>query len=123
MSREQLEAMALDGLAHYRAGTQGQETDVMRIPASYYYDRDRWQQEMDLVFKRMPLMLAFSCELREPNSYRAMDVGDVPVLLTRAPDGAVRAFLNVCSHRGAIVVEEGSGVARRFSCPYPRVDL
>ncbi|CAN0503265.1 unnamed protein product, partial [Phaeothamnion confervicola] len=62
--------------------------------------------------------LGFSCELKEPNSYRAMDVMGVPVLLIRGDDGVLRSFVNMCSHRGAIVVEEGSGTARRFTCPY-----
>jgi nitrite reductase/ring-hydroxylating ferredoxin subunit len=43
---------------------------------------------------------------------------DVPVLLTRHADGNVRAFVNQCSHRGAVVVPDGSGTARRFACPY-----
>ena len=47
-----------------------------------------------------------------------MIVADVPILLTRGSDGAVRAFLNVCRHRGAVVVEEGLGDATRFTCPY-----
>ncbi len=40
------------------------------------------------------------------------------MLLTRGADGEVRAFLNPCSHRGAIVVPDGHGTARRFACPY-----
>ena len=65
-----------------------------------------------------PLMLALGGELRGPNSYKAMTVMDIPVLLTRGPDGEVRAFVNQCSHRSAIVVPEGTGTARRFACPY-----
>jgi phenylpropionate dioxygenase-like ring-hydroxylating dioxygenase large terminal subunit len=110
--------MARRGLEHYRAGTQDQADDVYRVPASNYYDPERWRLEMDRVFKRMPLMLGFSSELRAPGSYRAMEVAGTPVLITRGNDGEIRAFVNMCSHRGAIVVEEGVGEARRFSCPY-----
>jgi phenylpropionate dioxygenase-like ring-hydroxylating dioxygenase large terminal subunit len=42
----------------------------------------------------------------------------VPVLLSRGQDGRVRAFMNICSHRGSVIVPEGRGSARRFSCPY-----
>ena len=42
----------------------------------------------------------------------------MPVLITRPSDGVVRAFLNVCRHRGAIVQPAGCGAARRFACPY-----
>ena len=47
-----------------------------------------------------------------------MTVAATPVLLTRGQDGAVRAFVNMCSHRGAQVVEDGVGSSRRFACPY-----
>lgn len=118
MSRAQLVAMAKRHLAHVKAGTVDQAPGVYRVPAENYYAPERWRLEMERVFKRLPLMLAFSAELREPGSYRAMLVADVPVLLTRAADGQLRAFLNVCSHRGSIVVPEGTGRARRFTCPY-----
>ena len=118
MSFEQLVAMARRNIAHVKAGTQDQERDVFRVPAADYLDADRWQLEMDRIFKRVPLTLGFSSELREPGAYKAMEVAGVPVLMSRGADGAIRAFVNMCSHRGAIVVDEGVGTARRFSCPY-----
>ena len=118
MSHAQLVAMAKRNLAHVKAKTVDQADGVYRVPAANYYDPERWRLEMDRIFKRLPLVLGFSTELREPGDYRAMLVADVPLLLTRAADGEVRGFLNVCSHRGAIVVPEGSGRARRFTCPY-----
>ena len=118
MSREQLVDMAQRGLAHWRAGTVDLETDVFRVPTTNYTDPVRWRQEMDRIFKRLPLMLSFSSELQAAHSYRAVEVSGVPVLLVRGDDGAMRAFVNMCSHRGAQVVPDGLGQARRFSCPY-----
>ncbi len=118
MSREQLIEMAHRGLEHWRAGTIALEADVFRVPTTNYTDPERFRVEMDRVFKRLPLMLAFSSELAQPNAYRAMEVAGVAVLLVRGEDGALRAFVNMCSHRGAQVVPDGVGEARRFSCPY-----
>jgi len=118
MSRAQLIEMARDNLAHVKAGTINQEPGVCRVPASNYFDRDRWRLEMDRIFKRMPLLLAMSCELPAPGDYKAMDVVGVPVLITRDPGGQVRAFVNMCSHRGAVLMPEGTGNANRFTCPY-----
>ena len=118
MSKTELIEMARRNLAHVKAGTVDQAPGVYRVPATNYYDPARWQLEMEHIFKRLPLVLGFSCELREPGAYRALQVADVPLLLTRAADGELRSFLNVCSHRGSIVVPEGSGNARRFTCPY-----
>jgi len=118
VSRSQLLEMARRNIAHVKAGTVDQTADLHRVPAQHYYDPDRWHLEIEKIFKRLPLLLGFSCELREPGSYRSLQVADTPILLTRASDGHVHAFLNVCSHRGAVVVPEGTGRATRFSCPY-----
>lgn len=118
MSRKQLVAMARRNLAHVKAGTVDQEPEVFRVPARNYFDPERWQVEVERIFKRLPLVLGFTAELREPGAYKALEVVGVPVLLTRAADGEARAFVNMCSHRGTIVVDEGVGRARRFTCPY-----
>jgi len=47
-----------------------------------------------------------------------MDICGVPLILSRGPDGVVRGFVNMCSHRGARLVDEGTGSTRRFTCPY-----
>lgn len=118
MSRSALIAMARDNAAHASTGTIDLAPDVCRVPARHYFDEARWRLEMDRVFKRMPLLLALSCELPAPGDYKAMDVAGVPVLITRAPEGEVRAFVNMCSHRGAVIMPTGTGNTKRFTCPY-----
>ncbi|MEM8902814.1 MAG: aromatic ring-hydroxylating dioxygenase subunit alpha [Actinomycetota bacterium] len=118
MSKQELIAQARSNLEHVRAGTQDQQPDVFRVPVGDYVDADRFRAELDRVFRRLPLVAGFSCELREPGAYRATEIAGVPILVSRGHDGELRAFVNMCSHRGAIVVAEGSGSARRFACPY-----
>lgn len=118
MSRAQLIEMARHNLAHAKAGTIEQEPEVMRVPVSNYFDPDRWRLEIDRVFKRMPLMLALTCEMSGPGDYRALEAVGMPVLLVRGGDGEVRAFVNMCSHRGSQIVREGTGNGKRFPCPY-----
>ena len=118
MSRAQLIAMARENMAHVQAGTINQEPDVLRVPASNYFDATRWQAEMKAVFKRMPLMLAMSCELPKPGDFKTMNVANVPLLLVRQEDGSIRALINSCSHRGAVIELETHGNAKRFTCPY-----
>ncbi len=117
LDRDELLPLARRVMAHVRAGTTDQSDRVVRVPTDHYVDPVRWQREIDVIFKRQPLGMALSCELPEPGAYKATDVLGVPVLMTRGTDGVVRAFLNVCRHRGALVVN-GCGSARRFSCPY-----
>ena len=110
--------MAHKNLAHAKAGTIEQKPDVYRVSSSLYYDEERWKAEMDKVFRRMPLMLAMSAEIREPGDYKAMDAGTTPVLIVRTDNGQVKAYVNMCSHRGAQVMEVGKGNTHRFTCPY-----
>jgi phenylpropionate dioxygenase-like ring-hydroxylating dioxygenase large terminal subunit len=91
---------------------------TLRVPSSSYTDTDQFDAEMELIFKRVPLMLAFTAEIPNPGDYKAMDAMDLPVLISRDKQGKVRAFLNVCSHRGAPVAERGRGNCSRFICKY-----
>ncbi|WP_062786535.1 aromatic ring-hydroxylating oxygenase subunit alpha [Novosphingobium capsulatum] len=95
-----------------------QAQQVARVRTATYTDPDQWKAEMELVFRRVPLMLAFTAELPEPGNYKAMDAMGLPVLIVRDKAGEVRAFLNVCSHRGAPVASEGHGKCARFTCKY-----
>lgn len=91
---------------------------TLTVPTRSYTDTDQWRAEMELIFMRVPLMLAFTAELPNPGDYKAMDAIGKPVLINRDRAGKVRAFLNVCSHRGAPVAADGHGNCPRFTCKY-----
>lgn len=95
-----------------------QSDRITTVPSRAYTDPDQWAREVDLIFKRVPLMLALSCELPDPGSYKAMNAMGLPVLIVRDKAGEARAFLNVCAHRGAPVADEGHGSCARFTCKY-----
>ncbi len=118
MTRAQLVAMAERNRDLSRNGANQLVDEIVSVPAKNYFDEDRWAAEMARVFRRVPLTLAFTAEMPNPGDYKAMDVAGVPVLISRGADGAVRAFVNSCSHRGAVIMPEGTGSARRFTCPY-----
>lgn len=118
MRRSEYIDLAARLLTHVENGTTDSAEDVRFIPVQNYVDTVRWQREMDLIFKRLPLLLAFTCEMREPGDYKSVEVVGVPVLLVRGHDGDVRAFIGVCSHRGTVLTEEGKGRCEHFTCPY-----
>ncbi len=104
------------GYVENKTTFQGEGT--LKVPSASYCDEEIYKKEIDLVFKKLPLMLAFTAEMPNPGDYKAMEAVGLPVLITRDKDGTVRAFLNVCSHRGAPVAEEGYGNCPRFTCKY-----
>jgi phenylpropionate dioxygenase-like ring-hydroxylating dioxygenase large terminal subunit len=118
MSREKLIEMALNNKKHSDAGTMEYVDNILEIPAANYYDSDIWQKEVDLIFKRTPLVLGVSKEIPNPGDYKSIDALGVPVLIARDSDGNLNAYLNACRHRGAALVENGIGNKKRFGCPY-----
>lgn len=90
---------------------------VTSRPASIYTDTQQFEREKEGLFRRVPLLLAASCELRNPGDCKVMDVVGVPLLIVRGQDGVVRTFLNACTHRGARLMRE-CGRAARLTCPY-----
>ena len=110
MNRDLLIDLARRNLAHAKAGTVPLADDVYQVSASRYQDPEMWESEITRIFKRVPLVFGFSSEVNKPGSYRATDVVDVPVIIVRGNDGVLRSFVNMCSHRGSMVVEEGGGV-------------
>ncbi|MDX1504602.1 MAG: SRPBCC family protein [Spongiibacter sp.] len=87
-------------------------------PASIYFSEERYQAEIEQLFKKVPLVAAPSCYLK-PGESLAQDGYGIPMLLTRDKNGVVRAFVNACRHRGSKIVEGNEPVASaRLSCPY-----
>jgi phenylpropionate dioxygenase-like ring-hydroxylating dioxygenase large terminal subunit len=88
-----------------------------RNDVSVYADPAHLAREQQLLFKQHPILMGFASEWSTPGSFRTDDYTGAPILVVRGRDGKLRAFLNVCRHRGAKVAQ-GCGEARVFSCPY-----
>ena len=118
MDHEVIGHVAETMLDYVETGKTFMTDQIMAVPTSSYTDPDQWGAEIDLIFKRVPLMLALTCELPKPGDYKAMDAVGLPILIARDKTGEVRAFLNVCAHRGAPVAAPGHGNCPRFTCIY-----
>jgi phenylpropionate dioxygenase-like ring-hydroxylating dioxygenase large terminal subunit len=91
--------------------------DVWENDTRTYTDPAHLEREQAELFRKHPLFMGFARDWPEPGSYSTDDHAGVPILISRGRDGVLRAFLNVCRHRGSKVVD-GCGKARVFSCPY-----
>lgn len=117
--RADLAGVARRALANVHARTTDLAPEVWLEPVANYTDQDRHNREIDRLFHRTPLLLGLSCDWPEPGSYRTIDhIPDRPLVVARGDDGVLRAFLNVCRHRGARVVHEVVGSTARFRCPF-----
>ncbi|WP_225413325.1 aromatic ring-hydroxylating oxygenase subunit alpha [Stigmatella hybrida] len=89
------------------------------IPVEHYRSRERLELERRHVFERFPLVAGFSTQVREPGSFFTHDASGVPIVVTRDTSGVLRAFLNVCRHRGAKLAGEACGSGRTvLACRY-----
>ena len=95
--------------------------DYSRVPFWLHHDEELYQQEMERIF-RGPTWnyLCLEAEIPNPGDYRTTWVGDTPVIVSRDKEGALHAFVNRCSHRGAMIVRELRGNADRLVCLYHR---
>jgi phenylpropionate dioxygenase-like ring-hydroxylating dioxygenase large terminal subunit len=87
------------------------------LPASWYSEPAVLQLERERIFTA-EWQYAGPAELvAERGSYLASVAGHIPVVVTRADDGELRAFVNVCRHRGHVVAQ-GAGCRATLQCPY-----
>jgi phenylpropionate dioxygenase-like ring-hydroxylating dioxygenase large terminal subunit len=100
-------------------GRAKQRGEAAFSPVARYLDPQRHEREL-AALRRLPIAAAPSDWLREAGDWVARTLHGVPVLLLRGADGALRAFVNVCRHRGAELLPDGQrGSGRqRVVCPY-----
>ena len=95
-------------------------TDLMpsecSVAADTYTSAERHAQDTAMLLAS-PQLVGYVSELPRPGTYCTKTVMGRSILLTRAADGAVRAFENVCLHRQSRIAD-GCGTARRLACPY-----
>jgi phenylpropionate dioxygenase-like ring-hydroxylating dioxygenase large terminal subunit len=83
-----------------------------------YTSAEFLQLEWDRIWTKVWLLGAIESDLREPGDFVATEIGRESVLLVRQQDGGVRAFYNVCLHRGNRLRPPGPGSAESFKCQY-----
>jgi nitrite reductase/ring-hydroxylating ferredoxin subunit len=105
-------------LAYIAKRTTTLADDVYRHNVSDYTCPQQAALERETFFRKGPISVGLSGLLPNPGDSMTHDWAGVPILLVRQTDGALRAFLNVCRHRGARVAEGRSERAQTFSCPY-----
>jgi phenylpropionate dioxygenase-like ring-hydroxylating dioxygenase large terminal subunit len=94
------------------------ELGTALIRKERYTSAEFLQLEWERIWTRVWLLGAIESDLREPGDFVATEIGRESVLLVRQPDGGVRAFYNVCLHRGNRLRPPGPGSAESFKCQY-----
>ncbi len=89
------------------------------LPGRDYWSDEVYELDRERIFFRHWNYLCRVDELEETGSYLATDVAGEGILVVRGRDGELRAFYNVCRHRGSMLCTEGTGrVKGAIKCPY-----
>ena len=88
------------------------------LPAWTYSDRDFFDAEVARVIRPSWQIVCHVGDVPGAGDYHTLDYAGESVIVLRGTDGALRAFTNVCRHRGARLLDGASGCARRIVCPY-----
>jgi phenylpropionate dioxygenase-like ring-hydroxylating dioxygenase large terminal subunit len=88
------------------------------LPARFFYDEEVFRQEKSKIFFKSWHLVAHLNELRETGAFVTHDIFEQSVLVIAGRDGELRAFHNVCQHRGNRLVEARRGKSPTFTCGY-----
>lgn len=84
----------------------------------FYTDPEIYRIELDQIVLRNWIFAGHQSQVAEPGDFRVFNVAGESAIIVKGQDGRIRAFANVCRHRGSLVCLEQSGNVRRFECPY-----
>lgn len=88
------------------------------LPRDLYCSQQAFQDDLDQIWYREWLFALPSCEIPGTGNFVTLNVGAYPVIVVRGGDGRVRAFHNVCRHRGQRLCAKTNGSTPKLVCPY-----
>jgi phenylpropionate dioxygenase-like ring-hydroxylating dioxygenase large terminal subunit len=90
----------------------------LSLPGWLYHDSEFFRVEMERVMRPAWQVVCHLSDIARPGEWRTLDYLGESILVLRADGGEVRAFANLCRHRGSRLVDEQEGCAKRLTCPY-----
>jgi methanesulfonate monooxygenase large subunit len=79
------------------------------VDSRIYSDPQIFEEELEKIFKRAWIPVCHESELPKPYDFRTVSVAREPIVICRGPDNGIRAFLNVCPHRGMLIERRPAG--------------
>ena len=93
--------------------------DYTRVPYQVFTSDAVFEAEMERIFRGPTWsFVGLEVEIAKPFDFKTTWIGDTPVVIGRDGDGALRAFVNRCAHRGAMVCREARGNRKTHACVY-----
>jgi phenylpropionate dioxygenase-like ring-hydroxylating dioxygenase large terminal subunit len=94
------------------------DNGTARIDPERYYNRAWMKREWERLWTRVWLIAGIVSDVREAGDYFTFDVGRETFLVTRTESGDIKAYYNVCPHRGNRLAHNDFGSLPRFTCSF-----
>jgi choline monooxygenase len=91
---------------------------IITLPSKLYHDPEAYQKECDNIFGREWLLFGHEAALSKPGSYITRSIAGKSIFVIRDKEDELKAYHNVCRHRAAEILPEGTGHAAVLRCPY-----
>ena len=88
------------------------------LAAAFYTNKEIFDFDLNYIFGRHWIYVAVECDIPEAGDYLTVQIGNQPILIVRDDDNEIRAFHNVCRHRGSRLCTEEKGMVGNLVCPY-----
>ena len=90
----------------------------LSLPGWLYFDPEFFEAEKTAFLRSAPQVVCHEKEIAQPGEWRSLEYLGESIIVIRGDDGEVRAFSNVCRHRGSRLVDGDGGCAKVLTCPY-----
>lgn len=90
------------------------------LPREAYTSTDWFSREQDNLFSKTWSFFGLSSEISKPGDFLTGKVGRYPVAVVQNQDGELRAYHNLCRHRGTELLEGQGNTGKTLVCPYHR---
>ena len=96
----------------------GRQKHGWSLEQPFYTDEAIFEQDIERIWLHYWIYVGHASQLPRPGAYITVQLGSEPVMIVRGEDGQMRAFSNVCRHRGSMICSEAAGQVKKLVCPY-----
>jgi Rieske 2Fe-2S family protein len=102
----------------FRKTTESFTAGAKTLPQRYFVSAEIFAQELETIFTRQWVCVGHQTQIANPGDYFVQQLAGESVIVLRDQQGIVRAFYNVCRHRGTRLCEVDRGHSSTIQCPY-----
>jgi carnitine monooxygenase subunit len=103
---------------HMHINDDTEPLDGWSLPAWTYHDPAFYALEMERIFRPSWQIVCHVSDIPNVGDWHSLDYCNESVIVVRGQDTVLRAFTNVCRHRGSRLVDGDRGCAKKLVCPY-----